>query len=270
MRATTTGDVNEDDRLAGLSPSQMKALVALLSGSTQAEAASTAGVTRQQIAYWIHHDLVFKVNLKLEKLAFLRAARAGLASGALEAVNYLRSTLMDPSADANQKLKAASLLLDSSGLDQAPAPWPVLNDVELVVAAELAHTSTGASRAHRDAERKELEMKNHAALDPTAHKHLAKQDVRIALELDKVQSKLRKLTGQRRLTERQTAQKEALEVRLGELNLEAKQVALQTHRLELKSTDLNDLRVDGAPLMFSPDQHPAFLDALRREAELDG
>jgi hypothetical protein len=52
--------------------------------------------------------------------------------------------------------------------------------------------------------------------------------------------------------------------------LKAKGVALQIHRLELKSTDLKDLSVEGAPLTFTPDMNPAFLDALRREAELDG
>jgi hypothetical protein len=203
-----------EDRLAGLTPSQMKALSALMAGATQSEAALAAGVCRRQVSTWVNHDLVFKVNLKLEKLAFLRTARAGLASGALEAVNFLRATLKDPNADVNQKLKAASLLLDSSGQDQAPAPWPELNDVELLVATELADTSKYASRAHRDSERAELELKNHAALDLAAHKHLEKQDVRIALELDKVESKLRKLTGRRRLTERQTAQKNALNSRL--------------------------------------------------------
>ena len=266
---TTDGGI-EEDRLVGLTPSQMKALVALLAGSTQAQAAATAGVGRQQVAYWIHHDIPFRVSLKKEKLALLRGARTVRAAGALEAANCLRALLNDPKADTNQKLKAASMLLASSGIDQAPAPWPVLNDVEMIVSAELADAAAHVDHAAREMERLELEMARRRRYDPEESARLDAAVMETSAQADAVDRQLRKFASHRRLTAKQSARKLQLENQLAELGLQfaAAEIRLLQHQSVTK--ELKDLGPKVGGQCGSSDRDAVFLRSLRREQADDG
>lgn len=270
MQEVPKADASQEERLAGLTPSQMKALTAILSGATQAEAAEAAGVSRQRVSYWIHEDLNFRVNLKKEKLAVLRTARAGLAEGALEAVNFLRATLESSQADTGQKLKAASLLLSASGIDQAPAPWPVLNDVELLVSAELADATSQEHRTAQDQERIELEIVRSQRFDPKEAARLEAEQQVVSDQYDVVERQIRKLRSRRRTTAKQAARLDHLEGRLKELGQLYQAAENRVIQYSSLTNELKDLGPQIGGLSSDPDRNAVFLLSLRRERAADG
>lgn len=260
----------EDERLAGLTPSQMMAFTALLSGATQIEAASAAGVSRHQVARWMHDDLIFRVNFKREKLAIMRTALAGIASGSLEAVNFLRATLSSSDADTNQKLKAATLLLTSSGVDRAPATWPTLNDVELMVASELDDVVKHSFITKRELEAVEVEKECRKRYDPEVVAKLKSKESRLAKEIDRRTKKLRKLQNHRQLTPRQADEVKQLKNRIDGLELEHRHVSAAAIELQLLAEGARDLQLSGESLRLLPERQPHLVALLRQQQEMDG
>lgn len=263
-------EVSEQERLVGLTPAQSRALTVLLSGATQSEAAEAAGVCRQRVCHWIHHDVKFRVTLKKEKLAALRSARTVLAAGALDAANYLRAVLTDPKADTNQKLKAASMLLTTSGVDQAPSPWPVLNDAEQMVSAELADVAAQHDHIERDRERLALEASRRRQFDPKEVAELEAHQQTIAAQIDVVDRQLRKLAVRRRLTAKQTAHQAQLEHQLAELEQQAATAENELLRHASLQRGLKDLEPRRSGLTRDPGGDAVFLQCLRSEAAHDG
>ena len=95
----------------GLTTAQQLALRALLEGRNQADAARAARVGRCAVSYWVNHEPVFQA-------AFQRAQRE-VHSGFLNALKFeaaaslrhLAKVRDDPTADASDRLRAATTLL---------------------------------------------------------------------------------------------------------------------------------------------------------------
>jgi len=105
----------EADTLAGLTDAQALAVAALVGGSTDTEAAKTAGVTRQTVNGWRHTNPAFMAALAQARHAVWEAAAdrtRSLASRALDVV----AEFLDEGGEPRLRLSAAQSVLKAVGL----------------------------------------------------------------------------------------------------------------------------------------------------------
>ena len=99
-----------------LNAKQEVALDCLLSGGTISEAATRARVSRQTASGWANHDDAFLSEWQRRREERAKAVRAELQSAATEAVDALLAVVRDPTANASDRVKAATAILDRCGL----------------------------------------------------------------------------------------------------------------------------------------------------------
>jgi hypothetical protein len=141
-----------------ISPAQSLALGVLVSGGSVTKAAKEAGVARETVSRWVHHDPVF--------IAEMQNARAELASQTRCALEALGMQAVGVLADAvgNQfvkpwRLRAACAVLKMIGADRAETmPMTTAEEIQLALqereaelqAPEQAEDKRGRSRwVHR-------------------------------------------------------------------------------------------------------------------------
>jgi len=105
----------EPDTLARLTDSQALAMAALVGGSTDAEAAKTAGVTRQTVNTWRHTNPAFMAALAQARQAVWEAAADRTRSLATRALDVLAECLGDD-VELRLRLSAAQTVLKAVGL----------------------------------------------------------------------------------------------------------------------------------------------------------
>lgn len=96
-----------------LSPKQEAALLAVLGGASDSEAAERIGTTRQTIARWRHTDPVFVAALARERRETWDRNIAAFRSLFGKAVTVLHGALDDPAASV--RLKAVEMVLRTVG-----------------------------------------------------------------------------------------------------------------------------------------------------------
>lgn len=114
---------------AGLSITQETALLALMSGATQGEAAERAGVTRETVCRWLQDDPEFVAALNRARKEVWDASVDRLRLLALKATEVLAKLL--ESDDPRMRLSAVQLALKSTGLDALSAPIGPLDATEV-------------------------------------------------------------------------------------------------------------------------------------------
>ena len=90
---------------------QNKAILTLLDGGTQAEAALVAGVTPKTVHRWIHQDAAFFDALKAAKSKVIDQASTRLAGGMNSAIDTMLRIMADETATQGTQLRAANFLL---------------------------------------------------------------------------------------------------------------------------------------------------------------
>lgn len=100
---------DESGRKPTLSGPQEKALAALLGGATVTAAADAAGVARQTVSEWIHHDPTFIAEMRNARATAWAVVEARTESAMVEAAEVLVSLLRDP--DPRVRLAAATRIL---------------------------------------------------------------------------------------------------------------------------------------------------------------
>jgi hypothetical protein len=95
-----------------LTPSQIKALIKLTSGSGDAEAAQAAGVSTRTIQNW-KSQYNFRNMLRQAVLSCYDAAIAEIASGAQDAAKELKAIIADPDTPKRVKVSAITALLNA-------------------------------------------------------------------------------------------------------------------------------------------------------------
>jgi hypothetical protein len=101
-----------------ISPAQWLALQALVSGGSITIAAQEAGVARETVSRWVHHDTVFFAelqNVRAELALQTRCAREALG---MQAVGVLANAVQDQFVKP-WRLKAACAVLKMIGADRA-------------------------------------------------------------------------------------------------------------------------------------------------------
>jgi hypothetical protein len=100
-----------------ISPVQAVALEALAAGATVTEAAQKAGVTRETVSRWTHHDPVFIAELQNVRAELALQARCALEALGTQAIAVLLAALQNkPVTPA--ALRAASIVLKLLGADR--------------------------------------------------------------------------------------------------------------------------------------------------------
>src|SRR5262245_34525881 len=92
---------------------QERALAALLSSSSHAEAAQRAGISESTLQRWLREP-AFREEYRAARRALLEAAIGRLQSASGDAVQVLQDVLTDPQAGANARIRAACSILDYS------------------------------------------------------------------------------------------------------------------------------------------------------------
>jgi len=95
--ATRTAAPTKPDqtRRPELSINQLNAVAVLITGATDAEAATAANVTRQTISHWRHHDPVFQAELNQARAAIWSASTDQLRSLVPRALTILAAALAE-------------------------------------------------------------------------------------------------------------------------------------------------------------------------------
>jgi hypothetical protein len=96
-----------------LSTKQRKAVVAILAGSSRSEAAKKAGVARSTVQHWLRSNPAFFAEIEAGTQSIIDDARSELRTLALSALDVLRGLLVDSSAPAPARLRAALEILTS-------------------------------------------------------------------------------------------------------------------------------------------------------------
>ena len=108
---------------ATISPVQSFALEALVRGSTVTKAAEAAGVARETVSRWSHHDPVFIAELHNFRSDLAAQTRYALESLGMSAVAALCEALQDQSMRPT-RLRAACAVLKLIGADRAETLAP--------------------------------------------------------------------------------------------------------------------------------------------------
>ena len=110
-RATKSDKTGQGDSLPELTPSQLRAVDALIEGFTDGEAAEKSGVARQTISRWKHSHPVFIAALNLKRQQLWAGSLDGARSLVPLAVERLRRELTE---DGPMAVKISLDILKSS------------------------------------------------------------------------------------------------------------------------------------------------------------
>jgi hypothetical protein len=103
---------------AMISPAQWLALQALVSGGSITTAAKEAGVARETVSRWVHHDPVFLARLQNVRAELAIQTRCALEALGMQAVGVLANAVQDQFVKP-WRLKAACAVLRMIGADRA-------------------------------------------------------------------------------------------------------------------------------------------------------
>ena len=101
-----------------ISPAQWLALQALVGGGSIAKAATEAGVARETVSRWVHHDPVFLAQLQNVRAELAIQTRCALEALGMQAVGVLANAVQDQFVKP-WRLKAACAVLKMVGADRA-------------------------------------------------------------------------------------------------------------------------------------------------------
>ena len=101
-----------------ISPAQSLALEVLVSGGTITKAAKEAGVARETVSRWVHHDPAFLAELQNIRAEMAIQTRCSLESLGMRAVGVLSDAIENQFVKPS-RLKAACALLKMIGADRA-------------------------------------------------------------------------------------------------------------------------------------------------------
>jgi hypothetical protein len=126
--------MSQNVTLQAISPAQSAALQILVSGRTVTRAAKEAGVARETVSRWLHHDPVFIAEMQNARADLARQTRCALEALGMQAVGVLVEAV------GNQfvkpwRLKAACAVLKMIGADRA-ATMPTTTAEEILVALQ--------------------------------------------------------------------------------------------------------------------------------------
>jgi len=114
-------------------------VAALVGGSTDTEAAKTAGVTRQTVNTWRHTNPAFMAALAQARRAVWETSADRIRSLASRAIDVV-AEFLDEDADARLRLSAAQTVLKAGGLaDLRPTEETDPDAVELAQRQEAYH-----------------------------------------------------------------------------------------------------------------------------------
>lgn len=109
--------------LPRISSTQSVAIAALVSGSTVTESAEKAGVSRESVSRWVHHDAAFIAEVQNRRAELTAAVRCELATLGKQAVGVVREALTCES-DLPTRYKAAIGVLKMLGVDSVAIAQP--------------------------------------------------------------------------------------------------------------------------------------------------
>ncbi len=101
------------DEGAELSPSQERAVIALLSSSSLEEAAKSARVSVSSLRRW-KQEPAFQVAYRTARFALLEGATAKLRGAACRAVEVLVACMNDQEAPHSVRIRAAQVVLEAA------------------------------------------------------------------------------------------------------------------------------------------------------------
>src|SRR4051812_5039161 len=101
-----------------ISPAQALALDALVGGGSITTAATEAGVARETVSRWVHHDPVFLAELQNVRAELAIQTRCALEALGMQAIGVLASAVQDQFVKP-WRLRAACAVLKMVGADRA-------------------------------------------------------------------------------------------------------------------------------------------------------
>jgi hypothetical protein len=114
-----------------ISPAQSAALRILVSGGSVTKAAQQAGVARETVSRWLHHDPVFIAEMHNARAELASQTRCALEALGMQAVGVLVSAVQDQFVKP-WRLKAACAVLKMIGADRAQTmPRTTAEEVQL-------------------------------------------------------------------------------------------------------------------------------------------
>jgi hypothetical protein len=114
-----------------ISPTQILAVEALAAGSSVTAAAKAAGVARETVSRWVHHDPIFLAELHNTRADLAAQTRYALEALGMKAVATLCEALQDQPMRPT-RLRAACAILKLIGADRAETLEPITPlDVQL-------------------------------------------------------------------------------------------------------------------------------------------
>jgi len=141
MLSTDTIDTIETTERGELSPQREQVIIALLSGSTQKDAAAAAGVAEETVSRWCNGDPLFIATLNLRRRELWESAADRLRSLTALAIDSLADVL-ENATDDSVKLRAALGVLKAGALAQLAPPAPEETDPDRVALAILNRRPT--------------------------------------------------------------------------------------------------------------------------------
>jgi hypothetical protein len=101
-----------------ISPAQLPALQALVSGGSISTAAKEAGVARETVSRWVHHDPIFLAELQNVRAELALQTRCALEALGIQAIGVLADAVQDQFVKP-WRLRAACAVLKMVGADRA-------------------------------------------------------------------------------------------------------------------------------------------------------
>jgi hypothetical protein len=134
---------------AVMSATQALALGALASGLTVTKAAEKAGVARETVSRWLHHDPVFIAELQTVRAELAVQTRCALEALGMQSVGVLRDAIQDNFVKPG-RLRAACALLRLLGAHR-PEAMPAMTAEEAQVRLQERDAELQKRRAKLDA-----------------------------------------------------------------------------------------------------------------------
>jgi hypothetical protein len=123
--------MSQNVTLQTISPAQSLALGVLVSGGSVTKAAQQAGVARETVSRWLHHDPVFIAEMQNARAELASQTRCALEALGMQAVGVLVSALQDQFVKP-WRLKAACAVLKMIGADRAQTmPRTTAQEIQL-------------------------------------------------------------------------------------------------------------------------------------------
>ena len=111
-----------------ISPAQALALQALVSGGSITKAATEAGVARETVSRWVHHDPVFLAQLQNVRAELAIQTRCALEALGMQAVGVLVDAVQNQLRKSHADHRAHQR--SSVGTDSAKLPSPQIRREE--------------------------------------------------------------------------------------------------------------------------------------------